>query len=712
MKKVTVTPGIVNLLKGKEVKFECPNCGFKVPVYRGRYPMACPACGATLVVEESSHEDLYGSLYDAFIRGDHRQIPHDMSESEIKRDILHFTAIPLLFNTASSDRLYEALFFLTFPARRTPPPEASSLLEGALHQENGWCYLAAKACGVFPDLVIDQGTLESAVTNAKRLYALSPNWLSPAPAHRVEGHFSSERQRQILAESYGYSRLYIDHTNAVEYAQNVLLHEVMWTKTVPSSVLAPRQKGARNVVPVSGFRFQVGKIPSKKFRRLQKSIISKRNRSAGKASRVASARQMIQRRRAQAKATKWHKSSPVAARLHRGLATLLHRSAGKYESTKDGYRRMKHMRPDEMHLRLFTDGTEYHTGNAWQFTFRLDESQLQIGRTFVLKDEALSTVYHREGGDVRLPEGTEIRIVDMVPAGEWGGSYPSPPMGQYVYEVEIMSGERNGEFIEFDGMDLAQALGIDEGIDLYDSVTPSDRPTGGVYVHVGGRDVVISAFDHLLSEDQVGRLLRRLRVEGIKLNPDTNVRIYNDHPNYRLLQETIDNSEVLRGARRVGHLEAHALYEVDAEKVREIKDRFKKKRQDIKSRYDLEKNLLRQSAQEDKQAQMLVLKKGQQTEIDREKENERKEIEGLKEESMGGDAYAGGPGQPIESPMVVRDPETGTAFALPAGTQINRSNGKVLVTGGPLAGKMYNVSEALMASPSFTRLCDYLLERL
>lgn len=49
LKEVTLTPGLANKLQSLGAKITCKECGFKIPAYVGRYPKACPNCGASLV---------------------------------------------------------------------------------------------------------------------------------------------------------------------------------------------------------------------------------------------------------------------------------------------------------------------------------------------------------------------------------------------------------------------------------------------------------------------------------------------------------------------------------------------------------------------------------------------------------------------------------------------------------------------------------------
>ena len=43
-----LTKGIKNAMAKGRVKHNCPDCGFSVPVYGGRYPSKCPECGAAI----------------------------------------------------------------------------------------------------------------------------------------------------------------------------------------------------------------------------------------------------------------------------------------------------------------------------------------------------------------------------------------------------------------------------------------------------------------------------------------------------------------------------------------------------------------------------------------------------------------------------------------------------------------------------------------
>jgi len=43
-----LTNGIKNAFKKMKVKKTCPNCGFHLPSYPGKYPNKCPECGGLL----------------------------------------------------------------------------------------------------------------------------------------------------------------------------------------------------------------------------------------------------------------------------------------------------------------------------------------------------------------------------------------------------------------------------------------------------------------------------------------------------------------------------------------------------------------------------------------------------------------------------------------------------------------------------------------
>lgn len=40
-----MTTGVLNALNKNRSRTVCPECGFPMPVYPGRYPSACPGCG-------------------------------------------------------------------------------------------------------------------------------------------------------------------------------------------------------------------------------------------------------------------------------------------------------------------------------------------------------------------------------------------------------------------------------------------------------------------------------------------------------------------------------------------------------------------------------------------------------------------------------------------------------------------------------------------
>lgn len=42
-----MTTGVLNALNKNRNRSVCGDCGFPIPVYPGRYPSACPSCGAS-----------------------------------------------------------------------------------------------------------------------------------------------------------------------------------------------------------------------------------------------------------------------------------------------------------------------------------------------------------------------------------------------------------------------------------------------------------------------------------------------------------------------------------------------------------------------------------------------------------------------------------------------------------------------------------------
>jgi len=53
------SPGLQGALdKIPETAMVCPNCGFEIPQYPGKYPEKCPECGAELKQEQDNQDDL------------------------------------------------------------------------------------------------------------------------------------------------------------------------------------------------------------------------------------------------------------------------------------------------------------------------------------------------------------------------------------------------------------------------------------------------------------------------------------------------------------------------------------------------------------------------------------------------------------------------------------------------------------------------------
>ena len=51
-----MTTGVKNALARGDVHSMCADCGFPLPKYPGRYPKACPSCGADKKSDESIEE--------------------------------------------------------------------------------------------------------------------------------------------------------------------------------------------------------------------------------------------------------------------------------------------------------------------------------------------------------------------------------------------------------------------------------------------------------------------------------------------------------------------------------------------------------------------------------------------------------------------------------------------------------------------------------
>lgn len=62
-KATTITKGMANAMARNGSKLTCSDCGLAVPSYTGRYPNACPDCGAALVpVVESRAKTILGMV--------------------------------------------------------------------------------------------------------------------------------------------------------------------------------------------------------------------------------------------------------------------------------------------------------------------------------------------------------------------------------------------------------------------------------------------------------------------------------------------------------------------------------------------------------------------------------------------------------------------------------------------------------------------------
>ena len=52
-----VLNGLQKAMNSEKIKMECPSCGFKVPIYAGKYSSLCPNCGAEIINDKDNEDE-------------------------------------------------------------------------------------------------------------------------------------------------------------------------------------------------------------------------------------------------------------------------------------------------------------------------------------------------------------------------------------------------------------------------------------------------------------------------------------------------------------------------------------------------------------------------------------------------------------------------------------------------------------------------------
>ncbi len=646
MAHVVISHGMANHLLGKaNIKLTC-ECGLRIPKYRGRYPVKCPSCSKSLfTVAQDSVTEYYERLCETFLtQRPQVTASHELTKLGVKADLLRFAAHPLLMELQKfglEQELVESLYFINFPKNLVPTKNIVRMYETALRtfkKDVSWAFVGAKAVGLYPELVITEEGLSETVRTARKLKISYPTWLP----HLVEDDDLSEaRQREIIVESYGYARQYLSHEESVEFSEQTLICEGMWlAQTIPSSVLNPRKSGDHRRA-IGGFRFKgKGEERKDKIDKLRLKIISKKNRSGGLATNLTSVRKILQRKKAQKKATAWHKNSPQSPRLHKSLGTLLHRSKGMYQPTSEGYSQMRHIKEAENSLRLFSDGTPYTSGRIFFFEMKnpskVLESRIRSGSVYTLRRD-ITSVGSKKWPATRVSQGTRIKIESLTAA-----DFPNLVVRQWVIEAEVLTGSNRGSFAEFDGGDLSIALGIDETVRLTSSPIAREYLHGGAFIQTGPsgiEEVVLAGFDYLLSEGQVGAIIREVSREmRMNFSHQAALRVYNDAPSYKSLSREIIVSSLTEGHRIRVQKENYTLFESESEEVQKIVDRSASARDELKTEIGQKIRVVQKDNPENKLDQVDQLNTELSQKLDKSKEEEEAAIAALGEQvSSGGE---------------------------------------------------------------------------
>jgi hypothetical protein len=663
------------LYRNREIKQVCKNCGMQIPRYAGRYPSKCPSCGELLFAERVDYE----KVIEGFSSGAFMLQEHKGSINDVRRDVLHGFVVEAILLDSRMINTYD----VCFPTQRViTESRHSKLLDFCLSnvEQNG--SIISELVSVAPDVILTED-------HAKDI-AQDLRCISSAPWVKYTGKvFSPARGKQLFCENYLFSRRFLSHEEAVEYANTTLLYEEFSAGRIThSSILAPKKPGDIKH-QAGGFRFQIGTKNEKGKRRveLQRRILSKKNKSRGVASRVASAKQLLQRKAALEKAKNWHKSSSKAKRMHIALGRHLHKSAGLIRNTNESLSQLKHLSKTEAHERAFSNGSEYTSGEIYRFVFNgkpLLESQLSLGKKYRLLSGVRSTVYFSGGEGVYLEEGTLIEIVGKTPAGSWKGDYPNPPMGRFIYEVKPLSGEHaNLETYEFDGSDLAIGLGLNEGIVLAKSNVPIKSFFINGTLYLSEDELVVSSYGYMLTEKHIGAITRAIPSIG-----NINIRVYNDDYDHRLLEREMLLSEL-------NHWFPNAeLKRISGCILVEQKEAIER----IKIRYTEMINARREQLRSDisKLREVAIL------DIQKMRDRQKNDIARLKE-----GVSAGGSGTVINKPIKAVG-VNGEVITLPVGTEINRrgETREILVLSGEHLGRRLHIVNESRRSIDVNKIID------
>jgi len=509
VKVLSITPGMIHRYQvgTPRIKYVCSCCGLMIPIYRGRYPSFCPSCGGELVLNS---ENIATSAEEPSV------------SEKVSTSILSFLALPLLDRIDKNDFkvLYEAEFALSTPAFRPVTRGVLSFYESCSSPGKGFApILAIKTLCRHTGLVINEEEAEKIASEARKITTESLSVKSPLL-------YIYARTNQLI------------HTEAKELS-DLALQEDMWQQNVPSSSVfnyRNRVIQTKYIPWVSGgFRFHTKQSPDtlQKLQTFQRRIIAKRA-AKNFYSRVASIRQILQRREALKKAKQWHKVSPWSKSMHQGLGMLLHRANECRE-------------PQRLYLRLFSDGSPYYNHTVWSYSLSDDllESQIKRQKVYRLNSEVLTATERREQKSIRIPANTEIRIHNTTPAARWHGDYPSPPVGQMIFDIEIMDGDHKGEYHEVDGEILANALGLDEGVRLDTTIPQKSHKNGAVYYNKEISEIVITSSKILLTEEKIGGIIREIhRKIGSRLPLATSIRVVSENLDEAVLQDEIRLSRV------------------------------------------------------------------------------------------------------------------------------------------------------------------------
>jgi hypothetical protein len=183
------------------------------------------------------------------------------------------------------------------------------------------------------------------------------------------------------------------------------------------------------------------------------------------------------------------------------------------------------------------------------------------------------------------------------------------------------------------------------------------------------------------------------------------VRVYNDHPDYQMLQEDLIISQHTGGKQIMAVKPSFIVLEDAKEEKEKVKQLAQKEQDALKQRFDADMASAKERAGGTQQEELQRLKAGYTQEKNRLRDKMKSDLAAIKEDA---DMTAGGPGGWIEtfSQDRILVSASGEKLRLPPGTQIRHTTtpdgeAQITVLSGPLMGKSIMAVRLESFSPNF-----------